>query len=657
MFDLEYSQKKESLFKIFDSLTQKGFMPIETEEKNYNNQFISDLKSKINEDKIYISVCGQMNAGKSSFLNYFLFKGEKTLPESSITETAKLTKIQYGEKNKAIVHFYTSEEWNNLRNEKIEGCEETFFDKMKEDISNCAKQGIYPDNCLNESKEISELSDLREFSGKYGKYQPFVSYIDIFINNDSLKDIVFVDTPGINDPNPIRTRITTKWVNQSTAIIYLMYSQQALGAPDIEFIDNYLQHISSNTIIFCLTKADLLKSNEDIKDFIQNHLREHPDLKKRYLLADNKEVFPVSTLAASLKKKIDESEELSKDEDWYYKEILKKNPECYRQNGYIDKFINEINSTLMKNKGEMLLDDIINNIKAICNLKIRILTEEINKLNNEIAGSIMSNEELGNQIEVIKDKQETIEKNFKDYKIQFDIQSDKAKRIVKKKYEEKEEKIIEKIKKWINGQQYFNDIQNFTLYELKRIIKDVDLYDEGLSENLIKESFSDIIKDTVESSKKEISGIKVFKLYMHETYLLDLDSLEIVFEDVINKEIEKGLSDCKVRKWLFLTNLEESKSNVIAKIIPIIEGIIKEIIDKFRGKIDKFNVNKKSELEQYFVNGLKNLHTQLSDLEKNKNIKTININAIEESIKSLDEQKSILEKEKEIIFNKMKALK
>lgn len=58
---------------------------------------------------------GQVNAGKSSFLNVLLFNAEEIFSKESIRKTVNLTKINYSDKNKLVVEFSSEDEWNELK--------------------------------------------------------------------------------------------------------------------------------------------------------------------------------------------------------------------------------------------------------------------------------------------------------------------------------------------------------------------------------------------------------------------------------------------------------------------------------------------------------------------------------------------------------------
>ena len=67
------------------------------------------------EQKLTIGVIGQMKAGKSTFLNSFIF-GDTILPAATSPMTASLSYITYGPEKKLVAEFYTPDEWVELRN-------------------------------------------------------------------------------------------------------------------------------------------------------------------------------------------------------------------------------------------------------------------------------------------------------------------------------------------------------------------------------------------------------------------------------------------------------------------------------------------------------------------------------------------------------------
>lgn len=70
--------------------------------------------AKSDSRKLSIGIVGAIKAGKSSFLNACIFGGEEYLPKAATPMTAALTRISYSDKPKAVVHFYTTEDWDTI---------------------------------------------------------------------------------------------------------------------------------------------------------------------------------------------------------------------------------------------------------------------------------------------------------------------------------------------------------------------------------------------------------------------------------------------------------------------------------------------------------------------------------------------------------------
>lgn len=61
-----------------------------------------------------IGIVGTVKAGKSSFLNALVFKGNNVLPKAPTPMTAALTKICYASVPKAKIVFYEKFDWKNI---------------------------------------------------------------------------------------------------------------------------------------------------------------------------------------------------------------------------------------------------------------------------------------------------------------------------------------------------------------------------------------------------------------------------------------------------------------------------------------------------------------------------------------------------------------
>ena len=117
-------EKKKELFEIIS----QGQALLENQDNaelydvSYLYDFINtgkELKSSLKKAaakgrKLVIGIIGAVKAGKSSFLNALLFDGEQYLPKAITPSTATLTKISYAETPKAVVHFFSREDWEQI---------------------------------------------------------------------------------------------------------------------------------------------------------------------------------------------------------------------------------------------------------------------------------------------------------------------------------------------------------------------------------------------------------------------------------------------------------------------------------------------------------------------------------------------------------------
>jgi hypothetical protein len=374
----EFIRDKEKILGLFDRLVELRFLPCKLGNTTISAEYIATQKKNLNEEKFIISVCGQIKAGKSTLLNYMLFGGEDVIPTDDTPWTAKLTEIKHGKKDHIKVTFYSRNEWAELktltfRNE-IEGTPLNYFNEfLKSEVDRMADDGIFErDFIRNSAHTIStdDLTELKHYVSREGRYTPFVSKVEVALNNEFIKDVVIVDTPGLNDPNELRSRITGDWIKHSNAVIMLFYVSQPLQKSDLDFIDTYLTSIPPEKHVFAISKIDLQSEFRQAKDYVETNLKNNKLLKDRHLLEDGT-VYPISTMAALISHKLEANIGLSKDEEYYYRRCIKKGfSDLLKAKGYLDDFIRGIEKNLMQDKGLALLKDAKQKIRSICISKI-----------------------------------------------------------------------------------------------------------------------------------------------------------------------------------------------------------------------------------------------------------------------------------------------
>ena len=275
------------------------------------DQFQSNVKNfaenigeiKNTERVLKIGIVGEVKAGKSSFLNSLIFEGESLLPKAPTPMTAALTKLEYNDSPSAKIVFYTDDDWkriislsrkyDNLMNNYLEEenrkyrSDKTYSEyispkptlesierKYKNQIPNqyaackeltrmADENEIIPNDYLGKTLEIKGLTsdedymkELENYVGTGGKFTPIVKHTEILINNELLKDIQVIDTPGLNDPIISRSDTTKMFLFKCDVVFLLSYVGQFLTSEDIQFLSQTLPNEGIREAVLIGSKFD-----------------------------------------------------------------------------------------------------------------------------------------------------------------------------------------------------------------------------------------------------------------------------------------------------------------------------------------------------------------------------------------------------------------
>lgn len=306
----------------------------------------------MNENRdLKLGIVGRVKAGKSSFLNALLFNGEEWLPKAATPMTAALTRITHTEdKPQMVVHYYLREEWERWINETRSKAKE-ISDEVNEEINRRLskplryqmpqdQQGIatlkaqlvkdiwekqpmhvraaeeltrmagsmthnklpgkYKDSTSNEKIDVVDIdvtdpeklrASIHKYVGAGGEYTPFVSYIELRLNDERLRGLQIVDTPGLDDPVASRVVVTDDFLKECDAALLLSSVSHFLGAGDASLIKDKMQNVARAYIIGTMMdagvleysdrRADLQNSYSNSRDNYTRHAREFlEDLQK-----------------------------------------------------------------------------------------------------------------------------------------------------------------------------------------------------------------------------------------------------------------------------------------------------------------------------------------------------------------------------------------
>ncbi|MGJ0310694.1 dynamin family protein [Aliarcobacter cryaerophilus] len=256
-----------------------------------SSELEKSIKEKQDEGRVLkLGILGRVKAGKSSLLNALIFDGDDVLPKAATPMTAALTILEYGEETKADVEFFTQEDIDDIKQEsiryekKLENIKNSEYKKLKEiklkkeKISELsfedenelnqkaldrASKELRKDDALSSSYDqyqrikesgmtIEDLNNyksitadnlvelnnqLLNFVGANGKYMPFTKSVTLTINQESLKNIQIIDTPGVNDPVTSREDRTKELLKDCDVVLIVSPSGQFLSSEDLDLMD------------------------------------------------------------------------------------------------------------------------------------------------------------------------------------------------------------------------------------------------------------------------------------------------------------------------------------------------------------------------------------------------------------------------------------
>ncbi|MCS3682616.1 GTPase Era involved in 16S rRNA processing/archaellum component FlaC [Salinibacter ruber] len=215
---------------------------------------IKGVRAQLDEGELSVAVVGEINRGKSTFLNALM--GEEVFPSRTMVCTAGVTVLDHGEEPRAEVIYKddTTEEIDLSGTEPAQA--------LKEVVS-------------RSNKDVQDIQVTR------------VWYPNPFTGNG----LVLVDTPGVNDPDHWREEITYSYLAEADAVIMLLDPMQPLSASETEFLDSKILDRSISNLIFVVNKIDDVPraDREDALERVEEILSEH---------VPNPTVYPVAAKPA-----------------------------------------------------------------------------------------------------------------------------------------------------------------------------------------------------------------------------------------------------------------------------------------------------------------------------------------------------------------------
>jgi GTPase SAR1 family protein len=338
-------------------------------------QFIVDQIARLSEalneahipDRYRVAVVGRFKVGKSAFVNKLA--GERLAGVDTNPETAAISIFQYDTQTRAEVALVSAEDWQQLKDGHAEGPknpevkrydrfihfnerpprkdkEGKVIPRSQTDLNALVKHWVEPGGKIHELKaekwdtrdgKKGFLAAIKKFTSAQEPLHYLVNQLTIHAPIPILRDqIELIDTPGLDDTEHFRVRLTEELVKDVDAILFLTVSGASYSQSDKEFILRQLRRRQIKHLQLIITKCDETFENA-VRDAKAND--DNPPTFDAFRLRESNRVRSESK--ATLDELL-QSNQLTDDEGYYFIEQLNNVPvhlvsTKYHDDGEIEK--------------------------------------------------------------------------------------------------------------------------------------------------------------------------------------------------------------------------------------------------------------------------------------------------------------------------------
>jgi hypothetical protein len=191
-------------------------------------------------------VLGEFKHGKSTLINALL--GDDTLPARQTPTTAIITVLVKGDSPNVAI-----------------------FEKEKENPRIVSLEDFKNEFRLTH-KDIETINQ----SGFINRFEQ-INYAQLECSHRICDNgVKIIDSPGLKE-NKSRTEVTTRWLEQSQGVIFVLNAKQLLNEDEKKCIDQFFGEVRLNHVFFVVNYINLINSDEvnDIQEWTKQSLKEH----------------------------------------------------------------------------------------------------------------------------------------------------------------------------------------------------------------------------------------------------------------------------------------------------------------------------------------------------------------------------------------------
>ena len=230
---------------------------------------LAGLISHCRDAQFQIAIVGVMNAGKSMLMNALM--GSEIASVDINAETASLTKFHSSDHFYLNITFHNSEDWDAL----VESANKSAGTRLARllataEVERLSRKWLNHAALNIRCKTVEELREqVAHWTSARSYDHLFAAEVEVGIDRsifDMPDEIIFVDTPGLQDPVQYRSDITKAYIKKANAVL-IAVPARALTAEGLETITKVLDYIGSKKekAYIIATQKDLNNSRENEK--------------------------------------------------------------------------------------------------------------------------------------------------------------------------------------------------------------------------------------------------------------------------------------------------------------------------------------------------------------------------------------------------------
>jgi len=287
-FSTDLISLRDDATKIRDKLEES----IKTELPKYKsvlNECANSLDNALSQTQLpeyyKVAVIGRFKVGKSSFVNKLA--NERLAGVETSPETAAISIFRYAESTYADIELISKEEWEEMREIYDEDKNDPSIkrysnfigfnqrvakkgsDNKKQDVnlSKLEEQWLKPEghthridaiDWKNKEGKKQFLKEIKQFTSSQLPLHYMVNRLIIYAPIPLLKDrIELIDTPGLDDTERFRVKLTEDIVKEVDAILFLTTSGGSYSQSDKDFIIRQLRQRQIKHLQIIVTKVDV----------------------------------------------------------------------------------------------------------------------------------------------------------------------------------------------------------------------------------------------------------------------------------------------------------------------------------------------------------------------------------------------------------------